>query len=128
MLELIEEFMDFLEFEKKYSEHTISNYRIDLEKFYAYSKDKKINFKEMDYAKVSDYLIYLKQSNLSKTSINRHLSSLRSFYKYLLKKGVTKNNPFTLLKGPKMEKGQLSVIATTICALIVIPFIMFCIG
>lgn len=104
MENLLEEFLDFLEFEKKYSENTVSNYRIDLEKFLNYVYNNGTNFKEMNYSSVSDYLIYLKKSNLSKSSINRHLSSLRSFYKYLLKKGITKNNPFTLLKGPKMEK------------------------
>lgn len=101
---LIEEFMDFLEFEKKYSENTISNYKMDLDRFSNYANSIHLNFKKMDYTSVTDYLIYLKKSNLSKTSINRHLSSLRSFYKYLLKKGITENNPFTLLKGPKSEK------------------------
>ena len=104
MKEYIEDFIDYLEFEKKYSVNTISSYEKDLEKYEKYLQSNKINFKKMNYTLVADYLIYLNKSGFKSASVNRHLSSIRSFYSYLLKRNITENNPFKLIKGPKMEK------------------------
>lgn len=100
----LEDFIDFLETEKKYSENTLSSYTRDLEKFEAYLKNLHLNYRKLSYDDVTAYMLMLSKENLSSSSINRHLSSIRSFYEFLLKKGIVTSSPFRLLKGPKKEK------------------------
>lgn len=104
MSDLIEEFLDHLTYEKKYSENTISAYDRDLNEFFSYIKEKHVNYLKMDYSDVTDYLIYLNGKKMSSSSINRHLSSIRSFYSFLLNKKKVDSSPFELVSGPKKEK------------------------
>lgn len=104
MSEYIEKFLEYLEYEKKYSEHTVKGYRKDLEDYDDYIKNHKVDFKTMKYSDVTDYLISLSGLKLKSTSISRHLSSIRSFYEFLIKEGVTNNSPFKLVRGPKKEQ------------------------
>lgn len=104
MENLIENYLEYLEFEKIYSENTIENYRNDLLDFNEYLIKNKIDYQNMNYTNVTNFLIFLKSKKLKSTSINRHLSAIRSFYEYLLKEGKTSNSPFRLIKGPKKEK------------------------
>lgn len=100
----IDKFLEYLEYEKKYSEHTISSYQKDLENFSNYTKTKHVDFKTMKYNDVTEYLISLSSLKLKSSSISRHLSSIRSFYEFLLKEGVVENSPFKLIRGPKKEQ------------------------
>lgn len=100
----IQEFLDYLLYEKKYSENTVTSYSKDLEQFSEYLSSKKVNYRNMDYSKVSDYLLYLGQNKYTSTSINRHLSTIRSYYNYLIDKKVVEACPFNLIHGPKKEK------------------------
>ena len=98
-----DEFLNYLENIKKYSENTILNYELDINKFEYYLKLKHKSFKSIDYRDVLDFINYLNDNN-SSSSINRCLSSLRSFYKYLINKNYVKNNPFKLVNGMKKKK------------------------
>lgn len=100
----ITSFLECLEYEKKYSSHTISNYERDLDEFKNYIDALKIDYKHMDYSKVSDYLLHLSNKKYSPSSVNRHLSSIRSFYTYLLNANLTDSSPFKAIRGPKKEK------------------------
>lgn len=100
----IEKFLEYLEFEKKYSDNTISSYERDLREFSSYINSRKVDYKNMKYKDVTDYLIYLSNRDYKSSSINRHLSSIRSFYEFLVKSGETKSSPFKLISGPKKEK------------------------
>mgnify|MGYP001080832982 CR=1 FL=1 len=100
----IEDFLEYLEYQKKYSENTVEAYRNDLEGFEQYVHAKKIDYKKMNYSDVTDYLIHLSNSNMKPASVNRHLSSLRSFYSFLLINKEVKDSPFELVNGPKKEK------------------------
>lgn len=104
MKDKVEDFLSFLEYEKKYSENTIDSYRRDLEEFCSYIENHKIDYTCMKYSDVSQYLIYLGSTNLSSTSISRHMSSIRSFYEYMMKNGNVENSPFKLVRGPKKAK------------------------
>ena len=97
-------FLEYLQYEKKYSNYTLSNYEHDLEDFKNYVKIKKINYRDMDYPKVSDYLLHLNSKKYSPSSINRHLSAIRSFYDFLLKEKKVTSSPFKVIHGPKKEK------------------------
>lgn len=101
----IEEFIDYIRVERNYSDYTETNYLIDLEEYESYLKVRKLNFKNIKYKDIADYIKYLKEDKeLKPTSINRHLSALRSFYNFLLKENAIESNPFKLVNGPKKEK------------------------
>ena len=102
-MEEVSEFLVYLESIKKYSSNTIINYELDLEKFELYLKLKHKNYKNILYKDVLDFINYLNDNHES-TSINRCLSSLRSFYNYLISKNIIKDNPFKLVRGMKIPK------------------------
>lgn len=104
MEEYITKFIEYLNFEKKYSDYTISSYEKDLNDYIKYLKENKLRYDKLEYKDVVDYIIYLKGKKLEATSVNRHLSSIRSFYKYLIDNKITSSNPFKLVRGPKKEK------------------------
>lgn len=104
MENFIDRFLDYIRIERNYSDHTETNYLLDLEAFNSYLKSKRLNFKNINYQDISNYTKYLKEVKKEKsTTINRHLSALRSFYNYLLREQVIKDNPFNLVRGPKKE-------------------------
>lgn len=104
-MDKVEEFLDYLLYQKNYSEYTKENYKADLEEYFCYLKKENLNYQEVKYSDIRFYLMYLKEEKKEKnSSINRHLSSLRSFYKYLVNKGVITNNVFSYVHGPKKEK------------------------
>ena len=99
---LIEQFIEYIRIQRNYSNNTEINYLIDLEDFQEYLKNMKIKYSDITYKDISVYTKYLKEEKeLEPTSINRHLSAIRSFYNYLVSKEITKSNPFKLVSGPK---------------------------
>lgn len=105
MEDYLDGFLEYIRIERNYSDYTECNYELDIEKYEEYLDKFNKNFKSIKYKDVLDYDKYLKEvANLKATSINRHLSSLRSFYNYLEREGVIKSNPFKLVSGPKKEE------------------------
>ena len=100
-MKYIDEFLEYLLVVKKHSDNTIINYKIDLDEFLKFNGDN-ININKED---VNNYLKYLYDLNISKSSISRKLSSLRSFYNYLVKKKIVDTNYFSNIKNPKKEHG-----------------------
>ena len=100
MIKYIDEFLEYLLVVKKHSDNTITNYRVDLVEFYNYNGNN-IDINKDD---INKYLMYLYDNNISKSSIARKLSSLRTFYDYLLKKDIVKINYFKMFKNPKKER------------------------
>lgn len=101
----IELFLDYIGIEKKYSDYTITNYEEDIKIFVDFLKTEGINkFKNVDYQVVRIYLRKLHEENLSKKTIARRISTLRSLFKYLLKEDLIKENPMTLISNPKLDK------------------------
>ena len=100
--ELIIEFLRYLLIDKGYSNNTIESYKRDLEKFLAFNKNKNIdNITNDDLKK---YIKYLKEENLNEKSIARNISSLKSFYKFLVISKYINNNPSDALFSPKVKK------------------------
>ena len=85
---------------KGYSSNTISSYKKDLNQFIKFSKCKI----DVDYSFIRSYLQFLHNKKYTNKSIARHISSLKSFYKYLTKNEIVKDNPCLLLSNPKIEK------------------------
>ena len=100
---LKDEFIVYLESIKKYSDNTVINYGLDLEKYEEYLNFKKRNIKDIEYKDILDYINYLKDDHKS-TSVNRSLSCLRSYYDFLIRNKKIKNNPFNLVHSMKKEK------------------------
>jgi len=97
-----EKFFRYLEIEKNYSKYTIDNYKLDLKGFMEFLGETPLE--KVDYLVLRKYLAKLKERNLISKSINRHLSSLRSFFKFLVKESYLKANPASGLSSPKQEK------------------------
>ncbi|MCX5714473.1 MAG: tyrosine recombinase XerC, partial [Candidatus Omnitrophica bacterium] len=102
MQRYIEKFIRYLEIERNYSPHTILNYRLDLENFAKFLGEGTLE--KVDYLCLRKYLAQVKQKNESSRSIARHLSALRSFFKFLVREGYLKNNPISSLSSPKLDK------------------------
>lgn len=98
----IEKFARYLEIERNASEHTIFNYRRDLEEFKKFLGEN--SFENADYLVLRKFLGVLKEKSLNSRSISRKLSCLRTFYKFLNREGLLKNNPTTSISSPKLEK------------------------
>lgn len=105
------EFLDYLTYERNVSVNTISSYRDDLESFlrfltetYQNTSREKLDLSSVDHLSVRAYLGHLSQRKLSRTSIARHLSALRSFFRFLLREGVVGSNPARAVSTPKREK------------------------
>ena len=86
----IEKFLKYLEVAKKYSDYTIKSYEIDLLELYDFSND----LVAVDKKLVREYLDYLYSRGLKRNTISRKISSIRSFYNYLLNEGVVCTNYF----------------------------------
>lgn len=103
----IDSFLDYLHFERAYSEHTIEAYRRDLSQFREYiEKELKEEFDPcgIDSDIVRDWIVFLMNAKLSATTVNRKLSSLKSFFKFLVRQQVVLSSPIRLMNGPKKKK------------------------
>lgn len=97
-------FLEYIEKQKMYSLNTKKNYEIDINEFMNYLKDKEINYVDVNYEFIKEYLVFMYNKKYKRNTIARKLSSLRSFYKYLFNNNVIKTNPFKYVKTPKKEK------------------------
>ena len=101
----LNDYLDYLKYQKNYSDYTISNYKHDIIEYLEYLNSESLEFKNIEYSDIRFFLMYLKDTkNDDNTSINRKLSSLRGFYKYLANEGIVKTNVFSLVNGPKRSK------------------------
>lgn len=103
----IDEFLKYLRYERNYSDHTVQAYAKDLMQFEAYAKEHQEGvFKPVlvDADIVRNWIVYLLEDHIQASSVNRKLSSLKSFFKYLMKQGVVSANPLRHVNGPKAKK------------------------
>lgn len=113
--ELIREFRDYLQHQRHCSDQTIRCYGADLEQFSDFLIDRPAAavqarektcplLPEVDIACVRSYMMHLEENQLSNSTIERKLISLRSFYGFLVKRGSVDSNPAMEVKGPRFEK------------------------
>lgn len=105
-LNICEEFFDYLKFEKRYSIHTITSYKTDLEQFFDFSI---ISFEvsvptQITSVIIRSWLANLKENKISSKSINRKISTLKSYFKFLLKTGVIEASPMGTIISQKTSK------------------------
>jgi integrase/recombinase XerC len=99
-------FIQYLQFEKRYSQHTILSYKTDLEQFSAFliSQYDAPPVANITPGFIRSWLAEMRNDKVSPKSLNRKISSLKSFYKYLLKVGEVKQSPLTTIVAPKVGK------------------------
>ncbi|MDD5195795.1 MAG: tyrosine recombinase XerC [Candidatus Omnitrophica bacterium] len=108
----IDKFINYLRIEKNYSPHTIINYTIDLKEFEQFLSGNQnasaarvtLEIKEIDYFLLRKFLSHLSERNLSKRTLSRKISTLKSFFKFMAREGEIKNNPAVSLIYPRMDK------------------------
>jgi integrase/recombinase XerC len=106
---IIQDFQIYLEVEKNVSSHTRAAYMADIQEFSRFLQDKNFikNQDEIIDAEpetIREYLTYLYGQKLKKVTVNRKVSSLRAFYKYVLRTGRIRNNPAEMIQTLKTEK------------------------
>ncbi len=102
----VKKFIDYLLFEKKYSNHTAVAYKKDIEMFESFLSKKfpQSNSLNVNYSLIRSWIVKLVSDKISNRTINRKISSLNSYYKFLVKINAIKLNPLTKHKALKMSK------------------------
>ena len=100
----IDEFCKYLLIDKKYSNETIASYHNDLNKYYKYIVKNNLNLDEIKRKDIMEYAKFLKQEHLAISTINHNISSLRSFYKFLVIGDKLLINPMEYMETPKLKK------------------------
>lgn len=100
----IEQYLTYLKTELNYSENTIKSYEIELLKYQEFLNLEQISYKKITKEEARTYLKHLDKMKYKNRSIAKNVSSIRSFYRYLVNKGVLEKNIFASIKNPKLEK------------------------
>ena len=105
----LNQFLDYLEIEKKYSPHTVSSYRNDLSSFNQFlkSKENSLSIDQSEYNQIRSWIAHLVNQKLSNRTINRKISALSTYYKFLQKIGERKTNPLSKHVSLKTKKKVL---------------------
>ncbi len=105
-METIQKFLDYLRYEKRYSLHTIKNYQRDLEDFLQFYQieEPSDSIEKAEKNHIRSFIISLSDKKIAERSINRKMSSLRTFYTYLIKTGQLTTSPMLQIKSLKTKK------------------------
>ncbi len=105
MIEKLDKYIDYLRYEKNYSDYTVNSYKSDILEYFDYLNRENLKYNRVEYSDLRFYLMYLKEDKCdNNSSIDRKLSALRGFYNYLAAEGVVSNNVFSLVSGLKKDK------------------------
>ena len=102
-MDIVDEYLNYLEYNRNYSLKTVDNYRLDLLDYFKYLNQECLNYKEVEYEDLMGLFAHFETLKLSSKSIRRHISSLKGFYKYLNRKNIINSNPFDYVVLPKKE-------------------------
>ncbi len=102
----LERFIQYIQYEKRYSPHTVSAYQSDLEQFFKFLNHPEQTVtdpKEITYQHIRNWMVHLMEDKTAR-SVNRKIATLRKYFKFLLREGVITNNPASKLQSPKIVK------------------------
>lgn len=102
----IPDFLNYIEFERRYSVHTLNSYTKDLEQFSDFIREtyQVEKAKEIDFVFIRSWIAFLMEEGNSPRTVNRKISTLKSYFRYLLKVGKIDDNPVLKITGPKVRK------------------------
>jgi integrase/recombinase XerC len=109
---LLTQFLEHLRYERNVSEHTLRNYRSDLEQFHEHLAPidpktgirREIDVKDIDHITIREWLSTLHAAQKKKTSVARKLAAVRTFFQFLVREGLVEMNPAKLVSTPRLEK------------------------
>ena len=100
-------FLDYLRFEKRYSQHTIRSYQTDLEQFDQYAGQYLEELGGLGHADsrvIRSWIAHMMESGISARSVNRKITALKTFYKFMMREQHIKTNPMDKVTGPRLKK------------------------
>lgn len=102
----IKDFLEYLKFEKRYSEHTITSYSNDLLKFHNYLEDyyEGVIFHSIKSLHLRSYMVFLLEKKMAKSTVARKISAIKSLFRFLLKQQIVDSSPANLIETPKLDK------------------------
>lgn len=106
VVQTIQHFLDYLKFQKRYSQHTVISYKNDLDSFFDFLVHDfgETPLPEIKTSFIRSWLAELKQSGMESKSINRKISTLKSFFKFQLRQQTIAVSPMTAVISPKINK------------------------
>lgn len=102
-MKYIDKYLEYLKVERKYSNKTILSYKDDLIEYNEFLGNNFTNILNIDMNIVNNYMKYLYDRKITKSSISRKLSSIRGLYNYLVREDIIKENHFNKIQNPKRE-------------------------
>lgn len=102
-MKYIDKYLEYLKIERKYSDKTILSYKDDLIEYNEFLGNNFTNILNIDINIVNNYMKYLYERKITKSSISRKLSSIRGLYNYLVREEIIKENYFNKISNPKRE-------------------------
>ncbi len=101
-----DKFLDYIKYEKRFSTHTVIAYETDLKQFFRYLETayQITDIKEVNHTVVRSWLVQLMEQKITTRSITRKITTLKSYYKYLLRIGEVVENPMLKVQSPKLSK------------------------
>jgi len=110
---LIDNFLDFLFYQKNYSEHSINSYKRDLKLFLNFTQGNSNSIEQLNKRSCRQFLYYIEQNKAYQAkSLSRLISTLRSFWNYLMQESLATENPWLSIRLPKIPKRIPKVIST----------------
>ena len=102
----MELFFKYLQYEKRFSPHTITSYQTDLSQFQEYLQEvyDLVDLHAADHGIIRSWVVALVQKDLDSRTIHRKIASLRSYYRFQIQRGVLDTNPTLRIKAPKLAK------------------------
>jgi integrase/recombinase XerC len=99
------DFIQYIQYVKHYSPHTVLSYRRDLEQFFQHcSADAETDESTLDHHLIRSWIVHLMESGNTARTTNRKLSAVKTFFRYLLREGVITTNPIARILAPKSDK------------------------
>lgn len=99
-------FLEYLQYEKRFSAHTVLAYSTDLDQFYSYLKDAYSvdQLSQIEHLIIRSWIVSMMDSGVSSRTVNRKITTLKTFYKFLLRRGLVMENPMLKITSPKTSK------------------------
>jgi tyrosine recombinase XerC len=111
--ELFQKYIKHLQVERGISAYTVRNYSTDIQGFLDFLGSNKVtSLSKVDRAMMRRYLGWLQEQGITRTSISRKLSALRSFYRYLMRENLVNSEPLSSLSAPKLEQRLPTFLST----------------
>lgn len=100
----LEKYIEYLIYNRNYSQHTVTSYETDINEYLLFLQRECLDYCDVDYDDIRFLLEYYHKNNYKAQSIRRKISSLKGFYKFLIRERITTKNPFSYVSLPKKER------------------------